>query len=253
MKSNSGFGWNPSTDMPTAPDSVWEDAITAHPQAREFRTRPLFMYSELDTILSQTATTGSFAVYNEEVVGRSRSAASSLSEFSDSDDGDETEDRSSIAGEDAVGHTGQQRHSRNFTDHEFKAEDASEDRAAIDQRGVVRRQSVVGRGTPAKRQKTTGEKISESMRVMAEAQESIAVSILTRHNKGRQLFCSDEAIKVFKNMFTDKIPVDQRFRFIKLLATEPNAATMFYGMDNESTEYMVRQYLLADNSDSDEN
>ncbi|RAW27384.1 hypothetical protein PC110_g16220 [Phytophthora cactorum] len=54
-------------------------------------------------------------------------------------------------------------------------------------------------------------------------------------------------------MFTDKIPVDQRFRFIKLLATEPNAATMFYGMDNESTEYMVRQYLLADNSDSDEN
>ncbi|KAG3150110.1 hypothetical protein PI126_g11685 [Phytophthora idaei] len=80
--------------MPTAPDSVWEDVIAAHPQAREFRTRPLFMYSELDTILSQTAATGSFAVYNEEVVGRSRSAPSSLSEFSDSDDGDETEDRS---------------------------------------------------------------------------------------------------------------------------------------------------------------
>ncbi|KAG2774537.1 hypothetical protein PC129_g7760 [Phytophthora cactorum] len=88
---------------------------------------------------------------------------------------------------------------------------------------------------------------------MAEAQESIAVSILTRHNKGRQLSCSDEAIKVFKNMFTDKIPVDQRFRFIKLLATEPNAATMFYGMNDESREYMVRQYLLADNSDSDDN
>ncbi|KAG2784518.1 hypothetical protein PC116_g17028 [Phytophthora cactorum] len=87
---------------------------------------------------------------------------------------------------------------------------------------------------------------------MAEAQESIAVSILTRHNKGQQLSCSDEAIKVFKNMFTDKIPVDQRFRFIKLLATEPNAATMFYGMDDESREYMVRQYLLADNSDSDD-
>ncbi|KAG3068349.1 hypothetical protein PI125_g23438 [Phytophthora idaei] len=211
------------------------------------------MYSELDRILSQTAATGSFAVYNEEVVGRSRSAASSLSEFSDSDDGDETEDRSSIAEEDAVGHTGQRRHSLNFTDHEFKAKDASEDRAAIDQRGVVCRQSVVGRGTPTKRQKTTGEKISESMRVMAEAQESIAVSILTRHNKGRQLSCSDEAIKVFKNMFTDKIPVDQRFRFIKLLAPEPNAATMFYGMDDESREYMVRQYLLADNSDSDDN
>ncbi|KAF1794841.1 hypothetical protein GQ600_5743 [Phytophthora cactorum] len=116
------FGWDPSTDMPTAPDSVLEDVIAAHPQAREFRTRPLFMYSELDTILSQTAATGSFAVYNEEV-----------------------------------------------------------------------------------------------------------------------------------NMFTDKIPVDQRFRFIKLLATEPNAATMFYGMDDESREYMVRQYLLADNSDSDDN
>ncbi|KAG3107156.1 hypothetical protein PI124_g431 [Phytophthora idaei] len=70
---------------------------------------------------------------------------------------------------------------------------------------------------------------------------------------GRQLSCSDEAIKVFKNMFTDKIPVDQRFRFIKLLATEPDAATMFYGMDDESREYIVRRYLLADNSDSDDN
>ncbi|KAG2864389.1 hypothetical protein PC113_g4609 [Phytophthora cactorum] len=54
-------------------------------------------------------------------------------------------------------------------------------------------------------------------------------------------------------MFSDKIPVDQRFRFIKLLATEPNAATMFYGMDDEGRDYMVRQYLLADNSDSDDN
>ncbi|KAG3234215.1 hypothetical protein PI124_g20728 [Phytophthora idaei] len=74
---------------------------------------------------------------------------------------------------------------------------------------------------------------------------------------GRQLSCSDEAIKVFKNMFTDKIPVDQRFRFIKLLATEPNAATMFYGMDDEmsassqcavvdSSAIEDRQYILSD-------
>ncbi|KAG6943418.1 hypothetical protein JG688_00017613 [Phytophthora aleatoria] len=45
------------------------------------------------------------------------------------------------------------------------------------------------------------------------------------------------------------ILVDQRFRFIKLLATEPNAATMFYGIDDERRKYMVSQYVLADNSD----
>ncbi|KAG6974411.1 hypothetical protein JG688_00003078 [Phytophthora aleatoria] len=50
----------------------------------------------------------------------------------------------------------------------------------------------------------------------------------------------------------DKVPV-QRYRFIKWLATEPNAATMVFRMDDKSREYEVSQYLLADNSDSDGN
>ncbi|KAG6963059.1 hypothetical protein JG687_00006775 [Phytophthora cactorum] len=100
--------------------------------------------------------------------------------------------------------------------------------------------------------KDTGKQISESMRVVVEAQESIAATILTRHSSGRQLACSDEAIKMIKNMLADKVPV-QRYRFTKWLATEPNAATMVFRMDDKSREYEVSQYLLADNSDSDGN
>ncbi|EEY70017.1 uncharacterized protein PITG_06571 [Phytophthora infestans T30-4] len=161
MKANSGFGWDPTTGMPTAPDSVWDDLIAVYPQAKEFKSRPLFMYHELDIIMSRTAATGAFAVYDEHIISLARPAPSSLSGLSN-DSGDEVLDTS-------------------------KAD-----------------------SLPAR----------------------------TKQLKS-------------KDMFTDEVPVHQRFRFIKLLATQPNAATMFYGMDDESRRYMVEQYLLTDNSDSD--
>ncbi|ETL84001.1 hypothetical protein L917_16122, partial [Phytophthora nicotianae] len=63
---------------------------------------------------------------------------------------------------------------------------------------------------------------------MAEGQELIAVSLLSRHSRGRPLSRSGEAIKIF----TDKVPVDQRFMFIRLLMTDPSAAIMFYELDD---------------------
>ncbi|KAE8968516.1 hypothetical protein PR001_g27767 [Phytophthora rubi] len=50
-------------------------------------------------------------------------------------------------------------------------------------------------------------------------------------------------------MFTTKVSVAERVQFIRLLATNPDAATMFY---DESRYFMVEQFLHeanADNSD----
>ncbi|ETK77314.1 hypothetical protein F442_16718 [Phytophthora nicotianae P10297] len=73
---------------------------------------------------------------------------------------------------------------------------------------------------------------------MAEGQELIAVSLLSRHSRGRPLSRSGEAIKIF----TDKVPVDQRFMFIRLLMTDPSAAIMFYELDDASREYIATQF-----------
>lgn len=253
MKANSGFGWDPTTGMPTAPDSVWDDLIAVYPQAKEFKSRPLFMYHELDIIMSRTAATGAFAVYDEHIISLARPAPSSLSGLSN-DSGDEgsTDDRS--AAEREACNVEQQYRSQNISGLNRNIDNDSGGSETTDRSRSSRRQStdyVSIVGPSPKRLKTTGEKMSDSMRAMADAQKVIAASISTRHIKSRQLTCADEAIKIFKDMFTDEVPVHQRFRFIKLLATQPNAATMFYGMDDESRRYMVEQYLLTDNSDSD--
>jgi len=73
MKNNSGFGWDPHTNLPTAPESVWDDIIAEHPQAKEFKTRPLIMYEELDQMFSGTAATGEYASYMASQVSQSRS------------------------------------------------------------------------------------------------------------------------------------------------------------------------------------
>jgi len=73
MKNNSGFGWDPQTNLPTAPESVWDDIIAEHPQAKEFKTRPLIMYEELDQMFSGTAATGEYASYMASQVSQSRS------------------------------------------------------------------------------------------------------------------------------------------------------------------------------------
>ena len=38
---NSGFGIDPRTDAPTAPKSVWDAMIAAHPSAAQFRSKAL--------------------------------------------------------------------------------------------------------------------------------------------------------------------------------------------------------------------
>jgi hypothetical protein len=36
LKENSGFGWDSTAKIPTAPESVWDAYITAHPKSKEF-------------------------------------------------------------------------------------------------------------------------------------------------------------------------------------------------------------------------
>jgi hypothetical protein len=66
MKNDSGFGWDPTSDMPTAPEAVWKDII-----------------------VSSTSATGSYATYSSprDAVRVASSAPLSLSELSsDSED-----------------------------------------------------------------------------------------------------------------------------------------------------------------------
>ena len=37
IKCNSGFGWDEVNRVPTAPESVWETYMKAHPEAEKFR------------------------------------------------------------------------------------------------------------------------------------------------------------------------------------------------------------------------
>ncbi|KAJ8524296.1 hypothetical protein ON010_g16822 [Phytophthora cinnamomi] len=92
---------------------------------------------------------------------------------------------------------------------------------------------------------TTGETMSDSMQLMAASLEFIATSLLERGNRGRAVSHYEEAIAIFKDMSTDRVPVGPRFRFIRLLATEPDAAAMIYGKDDEIRNYMVEQLSLA--------
>ncbi|OWZ03797.1 hypothetical protein PHMEG_00024410 [Phytophthora megakarya] len=63
-----------------------------------------------------------------------------------------------------------------------------------------------------------------------------------------KLLRSDVAIKEFKDQLASMIEVAARFRFIQLLATNPNAATMYCGMDDECRFYFVQEFL-AGNTD----
>ncbi|KAE8968517.1 hypothetical protein PR001_g27766 [Phytophthora rubi] len=170
MKNNSGFGWDPSTDMPTAPDAVWDDVIAAHPQAREFKTRPLFMYAELDRILSRTVATGSYAAYVSQP-GTSRpqprSAPSSLSEVSSDSERDEAYEVTAACTTTTTTASPLHRSNRRAS---LDAESKIEEDTPSQQRRTPRRQQ---RGddsdasTPTKRQKTTGDKMSDALQKMA--------------------------------------------------------------------------------------
>lgn len=62
IKNNSGFGWDPVTNLPTAPDEVWEEYIKAHPRAKEFRTKSFPWYDNLDAIFSGNVATGAYVI-----------------------------------------------------------------------------------------------------------------------------------------------------------------------------------------------
>jgi hypothetical protein len=54
----SGFGWNDTLKIPTAPNQVWEDYIKVHKDAAEFRFKTLPYYDELDAIFTGKVTSG---------------------------------------------------------------------------------------------------------------------------------------------------------------------------------------------------
>jgi hypothetical protein len=99
MKNNSGFGWDPTSDTLTAPEAVWKDIIAIHPHAEEFRTNPLFMFQELDRILSRTSATGSYATSSSsrDAVRVASSAPSSFSELSSDSEDEGAQDTVSAA------------------------------------------------------------------------------------------------------------------------------------------------------------
>lgn len=62
IKNNSGFGWDSEKGVPTAPESVWDAYIKAHPEAERFRNRGLVHYPVLDELCANRSATGEFAL-----------------------------------------------------------------------------------------------------------------------------------------------------------------------------------------------
>lgn len=62
LKENSGFGWNSVLEIPTAPDDVWDNYISSHPDAAKYRKETLPNFEELDQIFSGKCATGNYAM-----------------------------------------------------------------------------------------------------------------------------------------------------------------------------------------------
>jgi hypothetical protein len=62
VKENSGFGWNSTLQIPTAPDDVWDNYISSHPDAAKYRKETLPCFEELDQIFSGKCATGNYAM-----------------------------------------------------------------------------------------------------------------------------------------------------------------------------------------------
>ena len=58
MKENSGFGWNDELKIPTAPSSVWDDYIAAHPVENLYRYTTLSDFEERETLFCGRVATG---------------------------------------------------------------------------------------------------------------------------------------------------------------------------------------------------
>lgn len=57
---NSGFGWDPVSLAPTAPDEVWDNYMALHPKAKKFRNQTLPFLDYLDELFSESRATGQF-------------------------------------------------------------------------------------------------------------------------------------------------------------------------------------------------
>ena len=79
LKSNSGFGWDETTKLPTAPDNVWNHYISIHKKAAPFRTKTLPFYEQLFEIFVNRAATGEFATASGLTVDESSSDESESS------------------------------------------------------------------------------------------------------------------------------------------------------------------------------
>jgi hypothetical protein len=62
LKDNSGFGWDSEKQIPTAPEQVWADYLSSHPDAKEFRTQTLTDFDLLESIFTGKVATGIFAI-----------------------------------------------------------------------------------------------------------------------------------------------------------------------------------------------
>ncbi|KAI8830157.1 hypothetical protein BC829DRAFT_449823 [Chytridium lagenaria] len=62
LKNLSGFGVNVETGAVTAPDSVWEEYLDCHPDARYFRKKPMMNADLLEVLCAKHVATGKFAV-----------------------------------------------------------------------------------------------------------------------------------------------------------------------------------------------
>ncbi|XP_058068931.1 uncharacterized protein At2g29880-like [Magnolia sinica] len=66
LRSASGFGWDPDLLIVVASDEVWMDYIKSHPDAAQFRGKPMPRYDDLDFIFgndratSKSCATGNF-------------------------------------------------------------------------------------------------------------------------------------------------------------------------------------------------
>ncbi|KAH9125572.1 hypothetical protein LEN26_001362 [Aphanomyces euteiches] len=59
LRTNSGFGWDAASELPTAPDEVWEAYIAVNPKTAIHR--PYIFYNQLHAIYSGAVATGEFA------------------------------------------------------------------------------------------------------------------------------------------------------------------------------------------------
>jgi len=101
---NSGFGWDPVTKIPTAPDDVWVRYLSAHPKAREYRNTTLPLYEELEEIFAGRSATGVFAVSSltsvlplSQVGGSVTTTTTTTNDDDDGEDEDEVENDRSLS------------------------------------------------------------------------------------------------------------------------------------------------------------